>query len=357
MSRTGKKRRCILFVSAFASRQKEKPSHACIVYNAGPLSPRFDLQPRRPLPPDPPSPPPLFAYHPPPSSRGPKKIWSLCDPSLTGSIRRPGFFAAMRLIAIAQHQQGQGPPPSSPPVPSVSALEATRLAPLPLPRMEGCFPQPTGGDGGSGSGGSGGLSSVPAAAAGPATTGAPALHAAATSATLPALGNFPAMPIVGVGGGEAAAAAVGVEQASANSKDKEEDDFGDFTGAQEEAQPPPAPPTDDDDEGDDFGDFSEAPASVAAAAAAVTTAAPGAGGATATGGDSTSGDDIAWMMEDGDKNGGAFIGPDGMEAEKGGGGLDDLIKSNLQATTAGPVHLAAMVSAGRPYYSYISGVF
>lgn len=148
--------------------------------------------------------------------------------------------------------------------------------------------------------------------------------------------------------GIAQPAAVVAEPASAN--DEEDDDFGDFAGAQEGAQPPAAPAT-GDDEGDDFGDFAGAPASVAAAAAtsamtaAVTAAASGAGSvAAATGGDS-GGDDMAWMMEDG-----ALSSPSGRGTGKGAG-LDDLIKSNLNATAAGPVHLADMVSAGRPLNS------
>eukprot|EP00752_Nemacystus_decipiens_P006305 g5685.t1 len=341
-----------------------------------------------------------------------KTIWSLCDPSLSGCIRQPGFFAAMRLISITQ-QQGRGPPSSSPPAPSLSALEATRFASLPVPRMEG-FPPPSPASAvrGDGSGGTHGVPSVPPATTTTVAAGAPAPPSSMTSPTAPSLDVFPAMPVVGGGGegpgraggvaavgsaaasiaqggvefpppslsagpagsppasrseiaqpqpqlfgtatvalpataGGAATAVVGVGPAVANDDreeedEEEDDDFGDFAGAQEMAQPSAPPPT-DEDEGDDFGEFAGAATSVPAAAAAST--APGAGGEAATGGDSGgggSGDDVAWMRED-DDSWGASNAPGGLVAGKGGG-LDDLIKSNLHATTAGPLHLADMQS-------------
>ncbi|CAN0211430.1 unnamed protein product, partial [Laminaria digitata] len=67
-----------------------------------------------------------------------KTIWSLCDPSLTGCIHRPGFFAAMRLIALAQGGPGPGQAPAT--NLSMSALEASRYSPLPPPRMAGVPP-------------------------------------------------------------------------------------------------------------------------------------------------------------------------------------------------------------------------
>eukprot|EP00903_Cladosiphon_okamuranus_P013839 g12878.t1 len=330
-----------------------------------------------------------------------KMIWSLCDPSLTGRIRQPGFFAAMRLIAIAQ----QAPPSlSPPPIPSLSTLEARRFSPMPLPRMEG-FPPPDSASrsGGGGSGGIEGLPSVPGAA-GPG--GGVSDPYAAASGTPPSLDGFPATPVVGGGGGVGSAAAmggaaacnavgvvgfpspsslsagatgsplpraeesaqpqprlvgmamgspgaslggatspvVGVEPAAAQGEQEEDEDgFGDFAGAQEEAQPPPAPLADDDD-GDDFGDFSGAPTSADEQASAQTTVAPCGGGvAKATSGGGGGGGDVAWMMEDGGK-GAASSARGGMETRGKGGGLDDLIESNLHPTMAEPVHLADMQS-------------
>lgn len=285
---------------------------------------------------------------------------------------------------------------------------------MPLPRMEG-FPPPAFASSTGGGGGSGGIeglpSMAPAAAAGPA--GDVSVPHAAASGTPPSLEGFPAMAVVGGGGGEGlggaggavamggaaagnagggvefpsssslsagatgsplpragesaqpqphlvgmatgspppAAALVEIEPAAANGEQKEEeeeeDDFGDFAGAQEEAQPPPVPLA-GDDEGDDFGDFSGAPTSVDEQALAATTVATGRKGvASATsGGSGGGGDDVAWMMEDGDKEA-APNAHSGMKMGTGGG-LDDLIKSNLYPTTAGqvPVHLADMVSTG-----------
>lgn len=117
----------------------------------------------------------------------------------------------------------------------------------------------------------------------------------------------------------------------------DEEDFGDFAGAQEEAQPQPQQPAqqqqqpapsfpfqsseqESDGDGEDFGDFSSAPTAMDVAATAATTGAPG-------------GADVAAV-----NNG------NGMGAGKGGG-LDDLINSNLQPTVvARPVHLADLVS-------------
>lgn len=71
-----------------------------------------------------------------------RQIWSLCDPALTGCIRRPEFFAAMRLIALAQASPttaaGGGAMPSQPL--SLAGLEATRYLPLPPPKMDGFAP-------------------------------------------------------------------------------------------------------------------------------------------------------------------------------------------------------------------------
>lgn len=71
------------------------------------------------------------------------QIWSLCDPKLTGSIYRPGFFAAMRFIALAQGSSSApqglitgGKLGCAPVSPSLSALEATMYAPLPPPLIE-----------------------------------------------------------------------------------------------------------------------------------------------------------------------------------------------------------------------------
>ncbi|CAM9480846.1 unnamed protein product [Pylaiella littoralis] len=110
-----------------------------------------------------------------------KTIWSLCDPSLTGSIRRPGFFAAMRLIAIAQQQRP----------PSVSALEATRYSPLPLPRM-GSFSPPSSGVAGAGA--SRGLPSVTATAtsAAAATAAGSSYAVAAATPSPPSRNGLPA---------------------------------------------------------------------------------------------------------------------------------------------------------------------
>ena len=153
----------------------------------------------------------------------------------------------------------------------------------------------------------------------------------------------------------------------------EEEDFGDFAGAQEgssaERDPPPLRPSLEDDD-DGFGDFSSAPAdgkptetasaSTLAATEAATATSAGAEGAppgptaaadpwldpaaarppVAGGGGRGAGvvDGDAWMM--GGVEGGVTALAGGSKDKDG---LDSLIKNNLQAATSGPVHLAAMV--------------
>lgn len=169
----------------------------------------------------------------------------------------------------------------------------------------------------------------------------------------------------------------GREKDRPGEKEEEEEDFGDFAGAQEgvsaERGPPPRQQSIEDDD-DGFGDFSSAPSGGEAAVTASAATLAAAGAATANsgcaegkspgltvpvdpwfgpaaapapavsggGGDGSGGtgvgDDEAWMKG----------GSEGRVASPAGGGrskdgLDSLIKSNLQAATSGPIHLADMV--------------
>ncbi|CAN0334292.1 unnamed protein product [Ectocarpus sp. 12 AP-2014] len=304
-----------------------------------------------------------------------KTIWSLCDPSLTGSIRRPGFFAALRLIALAQ--QGSLSSQGMAPLPSISALEATRHARLPLPRMGG-FPSgfDVGADGVGGGGGSDKLPSASSAAA-PAVS-SPFAVAAAASPSSVFSNAFQAPPPTAVGpesevgmGNNNAVWGIAADEPRTESGQQrplpaheavasapatpasEDDDFGEFTGCQEKPQQHPTPPTDQSQD-DDFGEFSGAPddapatavaspASLAAergaspvATNALRTAEPSASGAAAAGGGT-------WMMGGG---GGGSVGST-VDSGKGAGGgigghLDDLINTNVQDAGAGPVHLSDM---------------
>ncbi|CAM9819354.1 unnamed protein product [Ectocarpus fasciculatus] len=324
-----------------------------------------------------------------------KTIWSLCDPSLTGSIRRPGFFAAMRLIALAQ--QGSLSSQGVAPLPSISALEATRHAPLPLPRMGG-FPSSgvgVGAHGGVGGDGGGGGDSLPSASAAAPAVSSPLTAAATASPSSMFNSTFQAPPTataVGTGNevrmgnnaawGTAAAAADeprtesaaqqrplpthGVVAPSApTTPGGEDDDFGEFAGCQEEPQQHPTPPTDQSHDDDDFGEFSGAPGDDAPATAVASPASlaaergaspgaieaprplePSASGAAAAAAAAAGGD--AWMMGNG--GGGGWVGSpvdNGKDAgggTGGGGSLDDLIKTNVQAASAGPEHLSDMVT-------------
>lgn len=147
-----------------------------------------------------------------------------------------------------------------------------------------------------------------------------------------------------------------------------EEDFGDFEGAEEEdgqTQPRPAAAEQGTDE-EDFGDFSGAPAGPQAFAAAspppaaIEAVAPGptATGLSSFGSAGVPGPEIgdvyegrggasgvvwgaaeAWMMDGGEGSGGTATGRDSGRK----GGLEDLIKSNLQAATEVPAHLADLV--------------
>ncbi|CAM9135099.1 unnamed protein product [Ectocarpus sp. 6 AP-2014] len=306
-----------------------------------------------------------------------KTIWSLCDPSLTGSIRRPGFFAAMRLIALAQ--QGSLPSQGMAPFPSISALEATRHARLPPPRMGG-FPSGVGVGADVGGGGSDKMPPASSAAA-PAVLSP---FAVAATASPPSVfsNTFQAPPPTAVGPGSevsmgnnnnAVWGTAGDEPKTESAQqrslpsheavasapttpDGEDDDFGEFAGCQEEPQQQPTPPPTDQSQDDDFGEFSGAPGGDAPATAVASpaslaaergaspvatnaprTAEPSASGAAAAGGD-------AWMMGGG---GGGSVGSTvdsgkGAGGEAGGGNLDDLIKTNVQEASAGPLHLSDM---------------
>ncbi|CAM9283808.1 unnamed protein product [Ectocarpus sp. 4 AP-2014] len=308
-----------------------------------------------------------------------KTIWSLCDPSLTGSIRRPGFFAAMRLIALAQ--QGSLSSQGMAPLPSISALEATRHARLPLPRMGG-FPSGfgVGADGVVGGGGNEKLPSVSSAAA-PAVS-SPSAVAATASPSSVFSNTFQAPPPTAVGpgsevsmGNNNAVCGTAADEPRTESGQQrplpaheavasapatpasEDDDFGEFAGCLEEPQQHPTPPTDQSQD-DDFGEFSGAPGDAPATAVAspaslateraaspvatnaLRTAEPSASGAAAAGGD-------AWMMGGGGGGGGGSVwstvdSGKGAGGGIGGGNLDDLIKTNVQEAGAGPVHLSDM---------------
>lgn len=175
--------------------------------------------------------------------------------------------------------------------------------------------------------------------------------------------------------GQGLRGSVGRQEERQGGGEEEEEDFGDFAGAQggvgaERDPPPPQPSVEDDDDG--FGDFSSAPSGGEAEAAASAATLPAAsaatiisggaegkspkstvpadpwfgsaaapavsgGGAGGSGGVGV-GDDDAWMMGSGE---GRVTAPAGGGRSKDG--LDSLIKSNLQAATSGPVHLADMV--------------
>lgn len=296
----------------------------------------------------------------------------------------------MRLIALAQ--QGSLSSQGMAPLPSISVLEATRHARLPPPRMGG-FPSGVG-VGADGGGGGGGGEKFPSAssAAAPAVS-SPFAVAATASPSSVFSSTFQAPPPTAVGPGSEvsmgnnnavwgtaadepitesaqqrslpAREAVALAPATPASED---DDFGEFAGCEEEPQQHPTPPTDQSQD-DDFGEFSGAPgdapatavaspASLAAersaspvATNAPRTAEPSASGAAAAGGD-------AWMMGDGGGGGGGWVGSpvgDGKGAwgGAGGGNLDDLIKTNVQAASAGPVHLSDMVSEEPSYRSVV----
>ncbi|CAM9767888.1 unnamed protein product [Ectocarpus sp. 13 AM-2016] len=310
-----------------------------------------------------------------------KTIWSLCDPSLTGSIRRPGFFAAMRLIALAQ--QGSLSSQGIAPLPSISTLEATRHARLPLPRMGGFQSGfDVGADGVVVGGGSDKLPSASSAAA-PAVS-SPFAVAATASPSSVFSNTFQAPPPTAVGpgsevsmGNNNAVWGTAADEPRAESGQQrplpaheavasapatpasEDDDFGEFAGCQEEPQQHPTPPTDQSQD-DDFGEFSgapgDAPATAVASPASLAvergaslgttnaprTAEPSASGAAAAGGD-------AWMMGGGGSGGGGSVGST-VDSGKGAGGgirggnLDNLIKTNVQEAGAGPVHLSDMMT-------------
>ncbi|CAB1113045.1 unnamed protein product [Ectocarpus sp. CCAP 1310/34] len=268
------------------------------------------------------------------------------------------------------------------PLPSISALEATRHARLPLPRMGG-FPSGfgVGADGIVGGGGSDRLPSASSAAA-PAVL-SPFAVAAVASPSSVFSNTFQAPPPTAVGPGSEVSmgtinavwgtaadeprtesgqqrplpAHEAVASAPATSA-SEDDDFGEFAGCQEEPQHP-TPPTDQSQD-DDFGEFSGAPGDAPATAVASPgflaaergaspvatnaprTAEPFASGAAAAGGD-------AWMMGGGRGGRGGSVGSTvdsvkGAGGGIGGGNLDDLIKTNVQEAGAGPVHLSDMMT-------------
>lgn len=291
----------------------------------------------------------------------------------------------MRLIALAQ--QGSLSSQGMPPPPSISALEATRHARLPLPRMGG-FPS-GGGVGGADGGGGGGGDKSPSVSAAATAISSP-LSVAATASPSSVFGiTVQATPTaVGTGNGvrmgnnavwgttadeprteSAQQRTLPTHQVVASAPTtpaSEDDDFGEFAGCQEEPQQHPTPPTDQSQD-DDFGEFSGAPGDAPSTAVASPAplaaergasplainaprpAEPSASGAAAAGGD-------AWMMRDG--GGGGFMGSlvdngKGTEGGAGGGSLDDLIKTNVQAASAGPVHLPDMVSSELSYRSVV----
>lgn len=301
----------------------------------------------------------------------------------------------MRLLAIAQ--AGGEAPGLSPAQPiSLTALEASRHAPLPPPRMEGFafnvgstrtpfprfalsadpglpsgLPSPTivpgiasgsamkAFDSLSGTGASPQLEGEGMSSPVLLSTAVPMVPVVATKAAAPLRGEgdmtAPAMQsvlgVVRIGGGANAFAVYGVRPA-----EDEEDDFGEFTAA-EDAAPPSTEEkcasgittvatvtnAEEDDDDDDFGDFSGAPPQdvsappEAAAAASATMAAAG----------DTRGAALLHPADDWTMGGGIGVEAAQWATQAAAGatsdGLDELIKQSLSSATTEPVHLANMV--------------
>lgn len=145
----------------------------------------------------------------------------------------------------------------------------------------------------------------------------------------------------GQGAGDAGSSA-------ANDERVDEEDFGDFTSA--DHAPPLAPATMETGEGgggeggEDFGDFTGADDAEAVKWESLetmdtTSMSQAQPPSTEQHKNESSGDWTATQADRMDSRNGADPG------ERTGGGLDDLIKSNLQAATSGPQHLASMVRA------------
>lgn len=303
----------------------------------------------------------------------------------------------MRLIALAQGSSPSGVagvgPGRDPTSPSLSALKATRYAPIPPPRMGIVSPRSdvptdiscatatgsvaptmasassptlapaaavveggvTGGAGvasairdsavWSGAGALGGVGGIPAMGL---STG-PATSVDATQspfAGVPPAAVNPSLGLAGggFGGGDHKGEKKRDVKNGAGREEEEEEDFGDFASAEETpqlGQPAPQSPRTGEKDDDMFGDFSGAPdgAEALTTTSAVTSAEGTAAGAVGDGVGNHWDAADAWMRGNGEESSEGATGSGRNKAE-----LDNLMKKNLQATTVGTVHLADLVS-------------